>query len=414
MVARVNPVTYLLLALLAVFVLYRGVFPGFRQVDSDFPNYYTAAKIVADGKDVNRLYDDSWFQSQIRSYGMQLQGKFSPFPPVTALVCLPLTFFEPLTALRISVVMNLGLLVLSVIALARLLPCSPVQSAVFALLAGIGLANCLRLGQLYILVSTLMTLGYLAYTKKQPVLAGILLGLFVPIKYFPVIFLAYFAFRREWKLAVAGLLTALLVGLLGVAVLGWNIHKEFISIAGGHLLSRYSLQNPFAPEFQSWDALLRRLFVFDTTLNPNPLIASSELFDAAKALILFSLAFFGIRSLVIVHRLRDSNAEWLALGVLGLLGLLLAPGTATYHFVLLWLPLALLLRYYQVRGQRGVVFSLVGLYAAMGFIPYSFTRQFDGRGVMTLLAYPRLMLLLAMFAVSVYFVRNKVAPGNVT
>ena len=32
-------------------------------------------------------------------------------------------------------------------------------------------------------------------------------------------------------------LTALLVGLLGVAVLGWNIHREFISIACNHLLS---------------------------------------------------------------------------------------------------------------------------------------------------------------------------------
>ena len=84
--ARANAVASGLLVLLALFVFYRGVLPGFRQVDSDFPNYYTAAKIVADGKDVNRLYDDSWFQSQIRSYGMQLQGKFSPFPPVTALV----------------------------------------------------------------------------------------------------------------------------------------------------------------------------------------------------------------------------------------------------------------------------------------------------------------------------------------
>ena len=412
--SRGNLVSYLLLLALVLFVFYRGILPGVRQVDSDFPNYYTAAKIVVDGKDIDKLYDDSWFQGRIRSYGMQSQGKFSPFPPATALVALPLSFFDPLMALQISVAINIGLLVLSMIILAHLLSLSYVESAVFTLLAGIGLANGLRLGQLYILLSCMTILGYYAYTRGKPVLGGVSLGLLVPIKYFPILFIVYFLIRREWRLALAGMSAAFAVSLLGLVVLGWGIHREFLSsVVVDHFMSRYSQQNPFSSEFQSWDSLLRRLFVYDPTLNPNPLFSAGNLFLPAKLFVILLLATFGLRSIVIVHRLQKRNVEWFAIGVLGILGLLLAPGTATYHFVLLWLPLALLLKYYFVEGEKRAVVSLLGLYSLLGFIPYSFTKQFEGRGILAFLAFPRLFILLAMLVVTVYFVWNKATPASV-
>ena len=127
---------YALLIPLLVFFLFRGIGPALTEVDTDFPNYFTAAKIVADGREVSRVYDDRWFQSQIHSYGMKLEGKFTPFPPATALVFLPLSSFDPLTALRITTVVNAVLLVLSIRVLAYLLPLSLVESAAFVLLKG--------------------------------------------------------------------------------------------------------------------------------------------------------------------------------------------------------------------------------------------------------------------------------------
>lgn len=81
-----RPVAIFLFAGLAFIITLRGFVPAMSKIDSDFPGYFTAAKIVADGGEVERLYDDSWFQEQMRRYqiGKTFDGKFSPFhrPPL--------------------------------------------------------------------------------------------------------------------------------------------------------------------------------------------------------------------------------------------------------------------------------------------------------------------------------------------
>lgn len=410
-----NPfVLYGLLILLGSFVVYRGILPALTRVDSDFPNYYTAAKIVADAKDAARLYDDQWFQDQIRSYGIGLDGKFSPFPPATALVLLPLTAFDPLTALRITVVINLILLGLSIRVLSILFSSTLLESAVFTLFSGIGLANCIRLGQLYLVLSFLIIAGYYAYTQKRKAVAGICFGLFIPIKYYPIVILAYFAFRREWKIVMTGLATAALVALLGILVLGWDVHKVYLSsVIGGHLASHFSLQNSFSATFQSWDSLLRRLLVFDPALNPYPLFAANDIFPGVKITLLVLQFALGLVALMRVHRLGSVDAEPFSIGMLGVLALLLAPGTGTYHYILLWLPVGLLFSYFVKHNQKPAAYAIFGFYAAMGFIPYSLVRQFDGLGAWTLLAYPRLALLLAIFVLTLCAGWNRTTSESV-
>src|SRR6267378_2012330 len=98
-----RPATILLLIGLAALVFSQGLRPALSRVDADFPGYFSAAKIVADGGDARQLYDDSWFQQQIRRYGMESAenpGIFVPCPPPTALLLVPLAPLEPLTALR--------------------------------------------------------------------------------------------------------------------------------------------------------------------------------------------------------------------------------------------------------------------------------------------------------------------------
>src|SRR6202048_3099001 len=98
-----RPVALVLFVALAFVLAARGMVPAMSKIDSDFPNYFTAAKIVADGGNVERLYDDSCFQGQMRRYqiGKPSAGKFAPFPPPTALLLVPLAQLEPLSALRV-------------------------------------------------------------------------------------------------------------------------------------------------------------------------------------------------------------------------------------------------------------------------------------------------------------------------
>ena len=233
-------------------------------------------------------------------------------------------------------------------------------------------------------------------------LAGACFGAFTPIKYFPVIFLVYFAFRKERQVFVGGALTILVIVAVSVAILGWTIHEQFLtSVLGNHLVANLSLQDPFTARFQSFDTLYRRLFMYDASRNPEPLIIAPVLFGAARLVTKAAILLTAILTLIRQARVCGATATAASIGLLGIVTLLLAPATATYHLVLLWLPVALLVDTFLRAGSPRCAYLLLGCYALIGFFPYGWTAPFEGRGGLTVLAYPRLWLLLTMFAVCV-------------
>jgi Glycosyltransferase family 87 len=402
--------TTLLLIGLTAYVFSKGVVPAMSEVTADFPGYFTSARIVIDGQETQRLYDDDWFREQIRRYGLESArnpGKFAPFPPPTALLLVPLARFEPLTALRIVTVVSVLCLIGSIFLLARILAWNPLDSALFILSSGLAIIGGLRCGQPYIVISTFCILGYYLYLQRRPWLAGICLGLFVPIKYFPIIILAYFAFRKEWKVVMGGAAAIAAVGLLSIAVLGWKVHEIFIlSVLGNHLIGRLSLQDqsvPFTAVYQSFDTLFARLFVFDPARNPQPLLAVPLLRTVSLIAVKGAILLIAVATLAKLAG-RAASAAAPSIGILGIVLFLIAPATATYTCALLWLPVALLVDYFLRTGARMPAYFTLGVYALIGFIPYYYAYPFEGRGGLSLLAYPRLFLLFAMFVGCVYFI----------
>jgi hypothetical protein len=393
----------LLVVVLTMAIFAKGIVPAMSTVNADFPSYFTAAKIVADGGPADRLYDISWFQEQMRRYrvGVPSQGKFSPLPPPTALLLLPLTRLQPIDALRIVTLCSVACLLAAIILLAKVLSWRTVDAAIFVLLSGYAIVGGLRFGQPYVIVSLSCILGYYAYLKSRPLLAGICFGVFAPIKYFSVPLLVYFAFRKQWKLALSGVLTILLIVFASIAVLGWPIHAKFLSILESHLIGRLAMQDPFTASFQSFDSLFRRLFVFDSAFNPVPLWSMPRL--QPMAVVVTKLAIFGVAVTTMVRLTRiGAAAAAPCIGIIGVLTLLLAPATATYHFALLWLPVGLLINFAFQKSARGCAYLMLGAYALIGVFPYQFTAPFEGRGGLSVLAYPRLWLLLAIFIVGLY------------
>jgi hypothetical protein len=402
----------LLLAALVFVLVARGVVPAMSKIDTDFPNYFTAAKIVSDGGSVERLYDTVWFRQQMRNYriGNAAEGAFAPFPPPTALLLVPLNRLEPLNALRVMTSLNIMCLICSIILLARILCWSFVDAGVFVLLSGYAVLNGMRFGQPYVLVSLSCILGYYARLKGRPLLAGICFGLFSPIKYFPVVILIYFAFRKEWRVVVGGATAILVVALASIGVLGWKIHQDFLfSVLGNHLIA--NLQDPFTASFQSFDTLFRRLFVFDATSNPQPLLALPRLQSIGVPITKTLILLAAVATLIKLARSGVATATAPSIGILGILTLLLAPATATYHFVLLWLPIGLLVRHFSCERSPMYAYFILGAYALIGFFPYRITSSFAGHGGLTLLAYPRLFLLFAMFIACVYFIWSQTEPA---
>jgi hypothetical protein len=409
-----RPVALLLFLALAFVLAARGVVPAFSKIDTDFPNYFVAAKIVADGGNADRLYDNGWFQDQMRRYqtGRASEGEFKPFPPPTALLLVPLARLQPLNALRVLTCVSVLCLICSISLLAKILSWSLVDSTVFVLLSGYATLNALRFGQPYILVSLSCILGYYAHLKRRPLLAGMCFGLFTPIKYFPVIILIYFAFRKEWKVVFGGAITILIVTSASIGVLGWKIHEDFLfSVLGNHLIAKLDLQDPFTASYQSFDSLFRRLFIYDATLNPRPLHALPGLHGIALLITKASILLAAIATLVKLAWRDGDRATAPSIGILGVVTLLLAPATATYHFVLLWLPVGLLVNYFYRQGAHVRAYFIFGVYALIGFFPYKFTIPFAGRGGLTVLAYPRLFLLLAIFVACVHFIWSQAEPA---
>jgi len=402
-----RPTAILLFVALVSLLVARGIAPAVTKIGADFPSYLTAAKIVADRGQVERLYDTAWFEEQMRLYkiGLPKAGKFSPFPPPTALLLVPLAHLTPLNALRVMTGTSILALVCSVLLLSRIFSWSFIESTIFVLLSGYAVLNTLRFGQPYALVSLSCILGYYAYLKGRPLLAGLCFGLFVPIKYFPVVVLLYFACRREWKIVLGGAVAILAAALVSIGILGWKIHEIFLtSVLGNHLIANLSMQDPFSASFQSFDTLYRRLFVFDATSNPQPLFALPSLQIIGVVITKVGILLATVATLIRLARRKAVASIAPSIGILGILVLLVAPATASYHFVLLWLPVGLLIDYFLREGTPARAYFILGAYALIGFFPYKFTEPFEGRGGLTVLAYPRLFVLLAMFTACLYFV----------
>jgi hypothetical protein len=62
-----------------------------------------------------------------------------------------------------------------------------------------------------------------------------------------------------------------------------------------------------------------------------------------------------------------------------------------------------MINYFVRQGARVRAYFILGAYALIGFFPYRYTTPFEGRAGFTVLAYPRLFLLLAMFVACVHF-----------
>lgn len=397
------------------FVVVRGLVPGFSTVYTDFPNYYVGGKIALERTNVHRLYDDAWFQEQMKSHGINVQGKFSPFPPPTALLFMPLALLEPMTAQRVMTALNLLLLFSSVRLLTNIMDGRFLGSALIVFVSGIGLANCFRFGQVYVALSFAVIAGYHLFTQKRPLIAGIVLGFFIPVKYFPAIFLVPFAFRKEWRVIFGAGISFLSLVLVSILVLGWDVHQQFmVSVLGQHLQANLTLQDPFAYNFQSFDSLFRRLFVQDATLNPRPFIDAPMLHQGLKYLAVAAFSLLTLRELLLLRGSAGDQALPLGIVLCGILGLLISPAGATYHFVLLWLPVALLFLFFESREMGKEKWFLVILYASIGFIPYSLFGRFDGSGLQSVLAYPRLFLMMLLFTFAVHAIRAGIVKSSST
>jgi len=378
-------------------VLWKGVLPSLQNARGDFANYYTAARLVAENKPLATAYRDFvWFQKQIDRYGITHQlGGFIPHPPPTALIMLPLTPFEPLPAKRLWIGFNVALAVLAVILTAKITTLHWLPTAIILLSTGIGLINNFLFGQMYLLVLMTIVGGIFLQQRGYPVVGGILLGILIPVKYVGGFFLLYYIWKKEWRLVFAA--TATSAAMIGMIFLlqGAEIFRVFITeVLPRHLQGE--IQEPFAIQFQSWNSLLRRMFVASPSLNPQPPLESPLLFSLFKNLI----AWLSLSVFAWIYRQTKFSSQThqrlFEIGLIPLAVLLISPGSATYHFLLLSLSIVCFAKILLDLQQpiRAVIVSV--FFLIINLPHYLQLRQF-AVGWLTPIGYLRLWLLVLFF-----------------
>src|ERR1700744_673247 len=279
---------------------------GWTQSATDFPNYYTAAVLVRERMPLRRFYDWTWFARQMNYSGVERQlGAWTPQTPLTMLPMVALAGLPPQEAKRVWLVFNLALLATVFYLLARITGMSFSLIAALAFCGFSSLAANFIYGQYYVFLLFLITLTLYWLHKTWSTAGGFLSGAAFGLKLYTGPLLLYFAAKRNWR-AVAGMFLAMvIVSAVAVAMFGWADIQYYAS----HILPR-TLEggsiDPYNPGVPSISTLLRRLFMPEPALNPNPVFPAPWLFFFTRTAVQLSLITFASLG---VWRARNSTQD---------------------------------------------------------------------------------------------------------
>jgi len=380
----------LLLALLILFFTVSGFIPAWRHLNSDFSNYYLAARLYRAGYPLERVYEWTWFQRQKDYVGID-QG-IVPFINLTLPSALPLTAWSslpPLEAKHRWLVANLVFLLLTALLLTRITTLGWKRVALLMFLALIPLRNNFLFGQMHVLVLLLLTFAAWLYFRKSFCFAGIILAIAASMKIYPALFLLFFIGRKQWR-AAAGLI----LGLSGALVASLYMFGRDTCLLYVFKVLPASLRgemiDPYSTTWNSLTALLRRLLIAEPDLNPTPVAHLPWLYALLQPLT-HGLIFVVFMWAICSRRRDESDArlEWAA--YLFLL-LFLSSQPAIYHFVALILTAVLVLDYLLAHQQNTLAGFATVIYVLICGPTIQFPRV-SPTGWYSLLFFPRLAFL---------------------
>lgn len=333
-----------------------GFRSGWKRLNSDFPNYYTAANLYLHKVPLDRAYEWTWFQRQAIRYGVLEQPLvgFVPQPPLNLVPVLPLAGQSPLPAKRIWLVLT-ALLLLGVAWLVSDVTQLGFRISAIVTLACAGpLAANFRLGQYYVLILALLLLAYREFARGRRFRCGAILAIAASLKLFPFGFALFFILRREWR-ALAGLVgTAIALAGLSVALFGMEVHRVLLlqvlpRAARGELLAPYAVS--------SFLGLSRHLFLFEPQLNPFPLfrsVALCALLQAGAVVVMFALLSLAISKKDLPRPLAWSLAAlWMSA---------MSALAVSYHYSVLIFPVAIAIDHLWKTGRRKLLLAFTAVY----------------------------------------------------
>jgi hypothetical protein len=396
------------LVLLGCYLFGHTVPRAWRTLNTDFPNYYLAARLTREGVDPSHAYEWIWLQREKdhRNIDQRVIG-LVPITPFSTLAMWPLTGLPPLAAKHGWLLFNLALLVpiawlMSIVSGLSLLQVGCLLGLSFPL------HRNLLYGQYYIALLGILTAALWAIQRQRNRIAGSLVALGVAVKIFPVILTLHFVRKKNWEALLACLFSGILCLLASISVFGWSLHRTYLLqvlpwTLRGEVLDPYNLAS------SSLSTLLHRLFIFEPQLNAYPALHAPWLFAILHPT--FQLALL-LPALLFIETDKSSplriSLEWSALL---LATLALTPLPASYHFTVLVLPVAILCGHLMQERRRALLVLVIALYLAVGYPGWN-TAPADGW--QALLHVKRLYALILLTTVAIYLTKTgaRVQPSK--
>jgi hypothetical protein len=337
--SRVNLATRWLALFTFLFFLATAFRGGWKHLNTDFPNYYTAAVLVRQGQPLHSYYDWTWFQRQMNYAGVELQrGNYNPHTPLTMLPLAGLARLAPLRAKQVWLICNLAFLAMTVWLLSSVTRFRVEQVWLLAFCGYFSLRINFLYGQYYVFLLFLLTLAFYCLNRENQILSGALAGLTFGLKLYGGPFLLYFIVKRNWRAVFAMIAAIVCLGVVAVALFGWNDIVYYAtqilprSLEGGAI-------DPYNPGVPTFSTMLRHCFVREPELNPRPLWEAPWMFFFLRTFVTVAMIVFLSLGVALKPSTDRRDFAWFVIAVV-----LLSTNAASYTFILLLLPLVLLLK----------------------------------------------------------------------
>lgn len=316
--------------------------------------------MLIDGKNLTNAYDNVEFNKQVLLHGIENQiVSFVPYPPVNALIMLPIARLEPLTAKLVWNILSAVFFVLSTYFISKISGLNFFQTGILFFASGFAFANNFFFGQVYLLVLLCFSSSIYFLMSEKNIPAAFLFSLSVLLKFYTIFFLLLFLFRKKFRMVLYSLAFMIVLNIISFIITGFHVNYFYYT----EIIPRISdgwIGTVFAPEFQSMTSLLHTLFYFEPSLNSNPLIQSPELYFILKYF--FYFAILGA-SMFSIWKSKDKNSFEvfkLQIALFCFVCMLLLPVNASYQYVLLVPAIAILINYFLSRkGYFDIVITLI-------------------------------------------------------
>ncbi len=358
-----------------------------------FLAYYTASKLLAEGEDVSRFYDDDWFSSNVNRFVPEVYEIYNVNMPTTSLIMLPLIKFDYSTARIIWTIFNFIILFAAVLFLIQKFNYKEfwIPLILILFLSYQPLYANFLLGQAYVLIFCLLIVAWYAYVSGNEKLLGIVIGLIFIIKSASFIFWIFLLVQRRWRSLVWGFATMLIIILLSIPWIGYDAWQTY----AGKIADFVSNPSLSVTAYQTLHSFFHHLTTFSKEWNPEPLFnlpLLGNLLSVISVLIIVTVSSF--------IAFKQNNSK-IIFNIFIIAGLIISPVSLDYHYTILLLPILMLVAWIR-NNPSFLLWILLLIFVALIAVDTPYSSPRISRGGWAIFAYPKLYGAIGLWGLSVW------------